>query len=160
MTRPIYISLIGPSDASPEVLRIAEEAGGRIARAGAILVTGGGSGAMEAACRGAREAGGVTVGLLAGGSREDGNPYLDVAIPTGIGEMRNALVVRAGDAVLAVGGGYGTLSEVALALKLDKPLVTVASWSASLDGAEVPVPAAATPEEAVEWLLGRLGLPK
>lgn len=160
MTRPIYISLIGPSDATPAVLRAAEEAGACIAGAGAILVTGGGVGAMEAACRGARAAGGLTVGLLAGSSRREGNPYLDVAIPTGMGEMRNTLVVRAADAVLAVGGGFGTLSEVALALKLGKPLVGVDSWSASVHRVGAPIPAASSPQEAVEFLLGVIKIPK
>jgi uncharacterized protein (TIGR00725 family) len=83
---------------------------------------------MEAACRGAREAGGTTVGILPGLDRSAANPFLDVAIPTGLGEARNALVVRAADALLAVGGGYGTLSEIALALKAGKPVVGIDSW--------------------------------
>ena len=83
---------------------------------------------MEAACRGARSGGGATIGILPGLDRADANPYVDVAIPTGLGEARNALVVRAADAVIALGGGYGTLSEIALALKAGKRVVGVGTW--------------------------------
>lgn len=83
---------------------------------------------MEAACRGAQEAGGTTVGILPGHDRADANPYVDVAVATGLGEARNALVVRAADALIAVGGEYGTLSEIALALKAGKPVVGIDSW--------------------------------
>ncbi len=101
---------------------------------------------MEAACRGAREGGGTTVGILPGSDRGEANPYVDVALPTGLGEARNALVVRAADAVIAVGGGYGTLSEIALALKAGKPVVGVGTWSIegvqAADGPEAAVAAA------------------
>jgi uncharacterized protein (TIGR00725 family) len=93
-----------------------------------VLVCGGLGGVMEAACRGAKAAGGTTVGILPGASRADANRYVDIAIPTGLGEARNALVVRAVDALVAVGGEYGTLSEIALALKCDTPVVGLASW--------------------------------
>lgn len=152
-----YIGVIGPSSAGPEVLEAAEEAGRCVARAGAVLVTGGGGGAMQAACRGAKIAGGTTLGLLPGLSRLEGNPYLDLSVPTGMGEMRNALVVRCSDALLAVGGGFGTLSEIALALKLDKPVAGVGTWVASLDGHRAPVPSAATPAQALRILLQTLG---
>lgn len=155
-----YISLIGPSSAAPEVLKIAESAGACIAQMGAILVTGGRGGAMEAASRGAQQAGGLTVGLLPGSSRSEGNPFLTVAIPTGIGEMRNALVVRSADGVLAVGGGFGTLSELALALKLGKPVVGVGTWSPSLAGTATQIPEATTAEEAVDLLLKAISQPK
>ncbi|CAN5879566.1 hypothetical protein BH23ACT12_BH23ACT12_09770 [soil metagenome] len=148
-----YISVIGPSGASPEVLRVAEEVGACVARAGAVLVTGGGSGAMAAACRGAHSAGGATLGLLPGSSRNQANAYLDMAVPTGMGEMRNVLVVRAGDGVVAVGGGYGTLSEIALALKLGKPIVGIGTWTAAIDGQPAPVPTADTAQEAVDFLM-------
>ncbi len=114
-----------------------------LAERGAVLVCGGLGGTMEAACRGAKQAGGTTVGLLPGGSRSDANPFVDVAIPTGLGEARNALVVRAADVVVAVGGGYGTLSEIALALKAGKRVVGLGSWE--IDG----VVAADGPEAAV-----------
>jgi uncharacterized protein (TIGR00725 family) len=105
---------------------------------------------MEAACRGAREAGGTTVGILPGADRGAANPFVDVAIPTGLGEARNALVVRSADALVAVGGGYGTLSEIALALKAGKPVVGLGSWD--IEGVEP----AATPEQAVAAAIGRI----
>ena len=103
---------------------------------------------MEAACRGAKESGGRTVGILPGADRSAANPYVDVAIATGLGEARNALVVRAADALIAVGGGYGTLSEVALALKAGKRVVGLDSWD--IDG----VVAATDPTAAVAAVLG------
>jgi uncharacterized protein (TIGR00725 family) len=103
---------------------------------------------MEAACRGAHAAGGTTVGILPGADRAAANPFVDVAIPTGLGEARNALVVRSADALVAVGGGYGTLSEIALALKAGKPVVGLGSWE--IDGVEP----ATTPEQAVAAALG------
>lgn len=102
---------------------------------------------MEAACRGAREGGGTTVGILPGTDRGAANEFVDVAVPTGLGEARNALVVRAADALIAVGGGYGTLSEIALALKAGKPVIGLGTWE--IDGVEP----AATPEAAVEAVL-------
>jgi uncharacterized protein (TIGR00725 family) len=99
------VAVIGPSRATPEVAAAAFQVGVLIARGGANLVCGGGGGAMEAACRGARSAGGTTVGILPGPTRDDANPFVDIAIPTGMGEARNALVVRAADAVIAIGGG-------------------------------------------------------
>lgn len=114
-----------------------------LAERGAVVVCGGLGGTMEAACRGAKQAGGTTVGLLPGGSRSDANPFVDVAIPTGLGEARNALVVRAADVVVAVGGGYGTLSEIALALKAGKRVVGLGSWEidgvVAVDGPEAAV---------------------
>ena len=104
---------------------------------------------MEAACRGAKEAEGTTVGLLPGSDRAQANRYVDVAVPTGLGEARNALVVRTADALVAVGGGYGTLSEIALALRAGKAVVGLESWE--IDG----VQAAASPEEAAEAALAR-----
>lgn len=115
-----------------------------------MLVCGGLEGVMEAACRGAKEAGGTTIGILPGTDRGAANPFVDVAVPTGLGEARNALVVRAADALVAVGGGYGTLSEIALALKAGKPVVGLGTWD--VDGVE----AADSPEAAVETVLGDL----
>ena len=114
-----------------------------VAQRGAVLVCGGLGGVMEAACRGAREQGGIAVGILPGLDRGAANPHVDVALPTGLGEARNALVVRAADALIAVGGGYGTLSEIALALKAGKPVVALGSWE--IEGVE----AAEGPEAAV-----------
>lgn len=107
--------------------------GRALAEEGAVLVCGGLSGVMEAACRGAREAGGTTVGILPGPDRSAANPFVDVAVATGLGELRNALVVRTADAIIAVGGGYGTLSEIALALKAAVPVVALGTWQLGRD---------------------------
>lgn len=114
---------------------------------GAVLVCGGLGGVMEAACRGAKEAGGTTIGILPGSDRSAANAHVDFAIPTGLGEARNALVVRAADALVAVGGGYGTLSEIAFALKAGKRVVGLGSWD--IEGVEP----AASPAAAVEAVL-------
>ena len=126
--------MIGPGEAAADELETAEELGRLIAEASAALVCGGRGGVMEAACRGARSAGGLTVGILPGRDRRDANPYVDVAIPTGLGEARNALVVRSADAVVAVGGAYGTLSEIAFALRAGTPVVGIHTWELSRGG--------------------------
>ena len=128
MSRTPYVAVVGPGEASPEDLRAAEEIGAGLADAGAIVVTGGLGGVMEAACRGARSRRGRTVGILPGEDRDAANGWVEIAITTGLGELRNGLVVRAADALVAVGGGYGTLSEVALALKLGRPVVGLGTW--------------------------------
>jgi uncharacterized protein (TIGR00725 family) len=138
---------VGASRASPDQQRTAEAVGRALAEAGAVLVCGGLGGVMEGACRGAKSAGGTTVGILPGADRGDANEHVDVALATGLGEARNALVVRAVDALVAVGGEYGTLSEIALAIKAGKPVVGLGSWD--LD----PVVRAETPEEAVRRAL-------
>ena len=120
--------MVGPGDATAEQCEQARAAGARLAEGGAVVVTGGRGGVMEAACAGAKAAGGTTVGILPGASRAEANAFVDVAIPTGMGEMRNALVVRAADALVAIGGAWGTLSEVALALKTGKPVFGVRSF--------------------------------
>jgi uncharacterized protein (TIGR00725 family) len=120
--------VVGAGRASEDEIAAAEAVGRGLAEARAVLVCGGLGGVMEAACRGAKAAGGTTVGILPGSNRADANRYVDVAIATGLGEARNALVVRAVDALVAVGGEYGTLSEIALALKCGTPVVGLASW--------------------------------
>jgi uncharacterized protein (TIGR00725 family) len=153
-----YISVIGAGQASDDEMAAAEEIGRRLAEAGAVLVCGGLGGVMEAACRGAKGCGGMTVGILPGMRREDGNPYLDVAIPTGLGEMRNALVVRASDGLVAVGGEFGTLSEIALALKAGKPVVALGGWELARAGEAVDaIVRAASPEDAVARVLAACG---
>lgn len=107
---------------------------------------------MEAACEGAKGAGGATVGILPGLERNAANAFVDIAIPTGMGEARNALVVRAADAVVAIGGGWGTLSEIALALKAEKPVAGVGSWDLQAESV-APVASGA---EAAAWVLARL----
>jgi uncharacterized protein (TIGR00725 family) len=139
------VAVVGPGQ---EPSAAAAEVGRLIAERGAALVCGGLGGAMEAACRGARQAGGLTVGILPGLDRADANPYVDVALPTGLGEARNALVVRAADTVIAVGGGYGTLSEIALALKAGKRVIGLDTWEIegvqAVSGPEAAVAAALT----------------
>jgi uncharacterized protein (TIGR00725 family) len=129
-----WVAVVGPGSADAEELALAEEAGAAVAAAGAGLVCGGLGGVMEAACRGARSTGGLTLGLLPGLDRDAANGWVVVAVPTGLGEARNALVVRAADAVVAIGGGWGTLSEIALALKTGVPVVGVGTWEPVIGG--------------------------
>ena len=153
-----WIAVVGPRNADPAELAEAEEAGAAVAAAGAILVCGGLGGVMAAASRGARSGGGITVGLLPGTARDDANAWVVVALPTGLGEGRNALIVRAADAVVAVGGGWGTLSEIALALRAGLPVVGVGTWQLARGGAPVDgVVAAPDGRSAVEEALRRLG---
>ena len=132
------IAVVGPGrDASAEELAGAEVAGACVASAGAVLICGGLGGVMEAACRGARSEGGTTIGLLPGTDREDANGWVVLALPTGLGEGRNALIVRAADAVVAIGGGFGTLSEIAFALRAGVPVFGVGTWELGRDGVAV-----------------------
>jgi len=119
------VGVVGRGDAESDE---AFEVGRLLAERGAVVVTGGLGGVMASAARGAASAGGLVVGLLPGLDRSAANEWVSVAIPTGLGELRNGLVVRASDALIAVGGGYGTLSEIALALKAGKPVVGIGSW--------------------------------
>jgi uncharacterized protein (TIGR00725 family) len=123
-----YVAVVGSSDATTEQISAAEQIGRGLAQGGAVLVCGGGGGVMAAACRGADSAGGLTIGLLPGDDRRAANEWVGVALATGLGELRNGLIVRVSDAVIAVGGEYGTLSEVALALKASVPVVGLFSW--------------------------------
>jgi len=140
--------VVGGGECSPSIVRLAEDVGRAVAAAGAVLVSGGLGGVMEAASRGAREAGGLSVGILPGPSHRDANPFVDIAIVTHLGHARNALVVRSSHAVIALPGEYGTLSEVALALKIGIPVVGLKSW-ADLEG----VIRAESPDEAVALAL-------
>ena len=147
---PLYVSVIGAGDAGPDELADAEAVGRELARAGAIVVCGGRGGVMEAACRGAAAEGGVSVGLLPDADRTHANPFLTVAVPTGMGELRNGLVARAGDAVIAIGGEFGTLSEIGLALKVGRPVVGLGTWELARGGRPVAaIEVAAGPEDAV-----------
>jgi len=149
------VAVVGPGEAGAEELAGAEEVGRLLAEAGAVVVCGGRGGVMEAVCRGARSAGGLTLGILPGRDRSEANAYVEVALPTGLGEARNALVVRAADAVIAVGGAYGTLSEIALALKIGKPVVGLGTWELARAGrADEGIVRAADPREAAETALG------
>ena len=141
-------------DADAEECALAEMVGRELARRGAVLLCGGLGGGMEAACRGAKEAGGTTVGILPGAQRLDANPYVDIALATGLGEARNALVVRAADALIAVAGEFGTLSEIALALRTGTPVVGLATWQLSKKGELVDAfPQVETAIDAVEIAL-------
>jgi uncharacterized protein (TIGR00725 family) len=124
----MYVAVIGGQQAGEEEERTAYEVGKGLAEAGAYLVCGGLGGIMQAACRGAREAGGLTIGILPGPFRGDANPYVDVVIATDMGQARNAIIVRTADSVIAIGGEYGTLTEMAMALKMGKRVVAVDSW--------------------------------
>lgn len=128
-----YIAVIGPGGATDAQLTAAEEVGHGLASGGATVVCGGLGGAMAAACHGAKSAGGTTIGILPGTDRAAANAWVDIAIPTGLGEARNALVVRTADALVAVGGEFGTLSEIALALKAGKPVVGLDTWPLGRD---------------------------
>lgn len=152
----IYLAVVGPARPKDLILELAEETGVEVARAGAILLTGGMGGAMEAASRGAKRAGGVTIGILPGATRRDANPFVDYSIPTGMGEMRNALLIRACDGVIAVGGGVGTLSEIALALRLGKPLAGLETWQARVGGTAAAIRQFGSPHEAVAAVIETL----
>jgi uncharacterized protein (TIGR00725 family) len=146
--------VVGPGSAEPRLAQEAEGVGRELARRGAVVVCGGLGGVMEAACRGAKEAGGSTVGILPGLDRHDANPFVDVALPTGLGEARNALVARSADAVIAVGGEFGTLSEIALALKAGTPVVGLGTWELAKGGEPVDAIAGAdSPPDAVKRAL-------
>ena len=150
-----YISVIGAGRSDPVTDALAEEVGRLIARAGAFLVCGGMGGVMEAVCRGARDEGGVTIGILPGLDRRDGNPHLAYSICTGIGHARNLAVAASGDAVIAIGGEYGTLSEIGLAAKTGRRVVLLGSWEISKQG-EMPhnFVIASTAAEAVGLAMG------
>ncbi len=150
------VAVVGGNEATADERENAYEVGRLLAEAGVAVVCGGRGGVMEAACRGAREAGGLTVGILPGMDADDGNSFLSVALPTGLGEARNALVVLAGEAVIAIGGGFGTLSEIGLALNAGRRVLGLGTWQAiAPSGAATGVEPVATPAEAVERALER-----
>lgn len=130
----MFISVIGGGDCSVEEGRLAEEVGRELARRGATVICGGLGGVMEAACRGAVSEGGTTIGILPGNDRREANRYVMVPIVTGMGYTRNAIVAKSGQAVIAIGGKYGTLSEIAYALQSGVPVVGLGTWSLVMDG--------------------------
>jgi len=139
------IGVIGTSEASNEEYKTAEEVGREIARRKGILVCGGLGGVMEASCRGAKSEGGLTIGIIPGSSKKEANPYVDIPIVTGISEARNIIVVRSSNAIIAIGGSFGTLSEIAFALKLEIPVIGINTWEVSTN-----IKKATTPKEAVD----------
>ncbi len=151
---PIYIAVIGSGQCTEEVKAVAREVGRLVAKAGAILVCGGLGGVMDGAAEGAKSAGGMTVGILPDHIRMGASRFLDISIPSGMGEMRNALIVRAADALIAVHGEFGTLSEIALAMKTGKPVVGLHTWEFSKPDVEMEaLIRAKTPKEAVDMAI-------
>jgi len=143
-----YVAVCGASDPAPGQRELAHEVGRRLAEARAVILCGGLGGVMEAVSQGAAEAGGTVVGILPGADRSAGNPYLSLVIATGLGEARNAVLACAADGVIAIGGGWGTLSEIGLARKKGRPVVGLDTWE--LEGLRV----ADSAEEAVRIALG------
>lgn len=149
--RKRIIGVIGAGVAGEDACRLAEETGKLIAENDAILITGGMGGIMEAASKGAKAAGGLVIGILPGGSAADANPWVDIPILTGIAEARNAIIARTAEALIAITGEYGTLSEIAFGLKFGKPVISLQSWA--VDARIVQVE---KPKEAVETALRML----
>jgi uncharacterized protein (TIGR00725 family) len=149
------VAVVGAGDADGETSRAAEEVGRLLAERGYAVICGGGNGVMEAACKGAKLAGGLTVGILGSEDAAVANGSVDVPIATGFGEARNMIVVRAAThGIIAVGGEFGTLSEIAFALKMGKPVVGLNTWElAKLGTPDDSILTAQTPKEAVEKLL-------
>ena len=142
---PRFIGVIGGSEAAPDILMLAEQVGGLIARAGGVLVCGGLGGVMEAAARGAKAEGGLTVGIVPGPSRAEANDHIDIAVATNMGHARNAIIAQTCDALIAVGGRYGTLSEIGFGLALGKKVIGLRSWD--IDPGIIP---ARDPDDAVQ----------
>lgn len=158
---PLIIAVIGGSDPSAEDREAAYQVGRELALRGVIVLCGGLEGVMEAVCKGAKEAGGTTVGILPGDNPRDANPYVDIPISTGIGYARNAIVAKAGQAIIAIDGAYGTLSEIGHALADGSPVVGLDTWAFSAHGKEdsaihrVTHPTAAV-EKAIALAMERL----
>ncbi|TFG11143.1 TIGR00725 family protein [Candidatus Thorarchaeota archaeon] len=160
------ISVIGGSDSGPAAVREAEAIGKEIAKRGGVVACGGLGGVMEAVCRGAKSENGITLGILPTEHREHANEYIDIAIPTGLGYARNFLVAKAGEAVIAIAGSAGTLSEMAIAWFSNRPIIALASsggWAEKLAGQKIDdrrsdeIYRADTPEEAVKIAFDKIG---
>jgi uncharacterized protein (TIGR00725 family) len=153
------IAVCGASAASAEESDVAFHVGRLLAARDAIVVCGGLGGVMEGVCRGVSKAGGISIGLLPGDDPAAANPFVTLAVPTGLGELRNGLIARSCRAMIAIGGGWGTLSEVGLMLRLGRPVCAIRSWELIPPGGAidaVPVHRAADAEGAVAWVLGRI----
>lgn len=154
-----YVAVVGGSEADEATCTVAEDLGRELARRGAVVVCGGLGGVMEAACRGAKAEGGTTLGILPTDDRRSANPYVDLAVATGMGEGRNVLLVRTSDVVVAVAGEFGTLSEIALALRIGKPVVGLSTWELARDGRPVDaVIPAAGPADAAALAFAQVSL--
>jgi len=145
MKRKKIIGLIGGGVCTPEIEEAAERVGRGIAERGGILICGGLGGVMEAGCRGAKKAGGMTIGILPGMNQKDANKYVDIPIPTGVGYARNIIIVNTSDSVIAVNGKFGTLSEIAFCLQFGVPVIGLFSWEI-----DPSIIIASTPEQAVD----------
>jgi len=148
MVKKIHIGVIGAGECSMEIYSIAYEVGCLVGQNEWVLVCGGLGGVMEGAAKGCFENGGITVGILPTTEKRSANPFVTLAIPTGMGEARNVLVVRASDVVIAIAGGYGTLSEIGLALKIGKPVIGLKTWP-GIDGIDY----VETPEQAINMVV-------
>jgi uncharacterized protein (TIGR00725 family) len=154
------VAVCGESDPQTSLADLAFELGRGIAQRDAVLICGGLTGVMEHAARGAQAAGGLTIGLLPGEDPDDANAYIDVAIATGLGHARNAILARTADGVVALGGGLGTLSEIALALRNRRPTIGIKTWRFDRVGRTEPaLPVAENPTEALDWLFAQMGDP-
>lgn len=151
----LLVAVIGAASCGPAEAEAAETVGRVLAAGGATVLCGGRGGVMEAACRGARAVGGLTVGILPGDDPAAANPYVDLSIATGLGEARNAIIARTARAVVAIGGRYGTLSEIAFALKHKLPVVGVKTWQLLPpgDGLSLPILYVDDPVEAARRAL-------
>ncbi|HXM52706.1 MAG TPA: TIGR00725 family protein [Candidatus Binatus sp.] len=159
-SRRRLVAVCGESDPQTSLADLAFEVGRGIAERDAVLICGGLTGVMEHAARGARAAGGLTIGLLPDDDVNDANEYIDISIATGLGHARNAILARTADGVVALGGGLGTLSEIALALRNRLPTIGIKTWRFDRDGRTEPeLPVAANATEALDWLFAQMGRP-
>ena len=156
-SRRRLVAVCGESDPQTPHAELAFEVGRGIAERHAVLICGGLTGVMEHAARGARAAGGLTIGLIPGDDPDGANPYIDVAVATGLGHARNAILARTADGVVAIGGGLGTLSEIALALRNRRPTVGIQTWRFDREGRTEPeLPTAPNANDALEWLFAQM----
>ena len=125
------IAIIGARECDSDVSQIAEQMGGLLAKSGYTIICGGLGGVMEAACKGAKSNNGTTIGILPGNNPDDANPFVDIAVATGMGDSRNLIIIRSARVVVSISGGFGTLSELAFALQLEKPVIGLGSWDVS-----------------------------
>jgi uncharacterized protein (TIGR00725 family) len=159
-SRRRLVAVCGESDPQTSLADLAFELGRGIAQRDAVLICGGLTGVMEHAARGARAAGGLTIGLLPGDDPNEANEWVQVAIATGVGHARNAILARSADGVVALGGGLGTLSEIALALRNGRPTIGIQTWRFDRDRRTEPeLPIAANPKDALDWLFSRMERP-
>lgn len=146
----LLVSVIGAGKCDEKTYALAEQVGRELAKRGAVIVCGGLGGVMEAACKGAKSAGGRTIGILPGVNQREANPYVDIPIVTGLGEARNSIVVRTGRAVIAIGGEYGTLSEIAFAFKFGIPVIGLGTWQLARGNQPLEIIQAQDARDAVE----------